>query len=71
MARHKGKPSGINKLEGTGIPSKMTPSDVENTDKLTNKYVNEDAEPSSHLRSNKQNRNVDKSKSTNAHGYKN
>ena len=72
MARHKGKPSGNNKLDDTtGIPSNLTADNIGNNEKQTRKYTDDDARIAKHVREKNPNRNVDKEKATNAHGYKN
>jgi len=70
MSRSKGKPSGINKSEGTGMPSDFKPQDQKTDKKLTREYTEDDKKPAGHLRSKSPNRNVNKLKATNAHGYK-
>ena len=71
MSRNKGKPSGVNKSEGTGTPLDFKPEDV-NTDKeVTQKYTDEDKNRSNKVRLTHPNRNVDKGDATNAGGYKN
>jgi hypothetical protein len=71
MSRSKGKPSGINKSEGTGMPSDFKPEDL-NTDKeVTRKYTDDDKKPAEKVRITHPNRNVDKGDATNAGGYKN
>ena len=72
MARHKGKPSGINKpKKTTGIPSNFTPDSTKQDEQQTQKYTEDDTRIAGHIRERNPNRNVDKEKATNAHGYKN
>jgi hypothetical protein len=72
MSRHKGKPSGINKPEGgTGTPSDFKPENLEKDEKLTHDYTDDDEKISGNVHIKNPNRNVDKPKPTNAHGYKN
>ena len=71
MARHNGKPSGVNKSEGTGVPQKIQPTPAKGRKNDPEKYVNEDGEVSEQVRTNNPNRNVDKEDATNAGGYKN
>lgn len=68
MTTHKGKPSGINKSEGTGTPSNLDNKDLKKDQQLTDQYTQRDttARPQSHS-----NRNEDKPDATNAGGYKN
>ena len=71
MSRNKGKPSRLNKSEGTGIPSDFKPQDLKGDKELTQKYTDDDKKLATQVRSKNRNRNVDKEKATNAHGYKN
>ena len=72
MRRNKGKPSGLNKSEeGTGTPSDFKPRDLKSDEKLTQIYTDDDKKVADQVRSKSRNRNVDKGKATNAHGYKN
>ncbi len=66
MRLDKGQPSGTNKSEGTGTPSK-----IKNDEELTRKYTNEDKNIAKEVRTNNQNRNTSKEDATNAGGYKN
>ncbi len=68
---NKGKPSGINKSEGTGIPHKLKDKNLEKDKKLTENYTDGDTSISDNVQTNNPNRNVDKSDATNAGGYKN
>jgi hypothetical protein len=67
----KGKPSGINKSEGTGIPQKLEDKNLKRDKELTENFTDKDTEISDNVRHNNPNRNVDKSDATNAGGYKN
>ena len=71
MSRNKGKPSGLNKSEGTGIPSDFKPRDLKKDKEITQKYTDDDKKLADQVPSKHRNRNVDKENSTNAHGYKN
>jgi hypothetical protein len=71
MARDKGKPSGVNKEEGTGVPQNIQPAPSGGRENDSEKYINEDGEVSEQVRTNHPNRNVDKEDATNAGGYKN
>jgi hypothetical protein len=72
MSRNKGKPSGLNKPEeGTGVPSDLKPRNLNKDEALTKEYTDDDKKLADHVRSKHPNRNVDKEKATNAHGYKN
>jgi hypothetical protein len=72
MARHKGKPSGINKPEeSTGIPSNFTPERIKRDHLITRKYTDHDEKLADHVRTRHPNRNVDKKEPTNGGGYKN
>jgi len=65
MRLDKGKPSGINKSEGTGVPSKVK-HDMKKDDELTRRHTDEDVR----ARTRKPNRNTDKGDPTNAGGYR-
>jgi hypothetical protein len=65
MSEEKGKPSGINKSEGTGIPSKPASADINKNEQLDNELANDDK----NLPRGKPNRNVDKDDATNKGGY--
>lgn len=67
----KGKPSGINKSEGTGIPHKLENKDLEKDKKLTEKYTDDDTSISDNVQHNNPNRNVDKDDATSTGGHKN
>ena len=73
MARrtNKGKPSGGNKSEGTGMPSSFTPQHTNNDRKQTRKYTNESDDQIGKVNMRHPNRNTDKNNPTNAGGYKN
>ena len=71
MATDKGKPSGVNKSDGTGVPQNIQPVPAGGRENDQEKYINEDGEISEHVRTNNPNRNVDKEDATNAGGYKN
>lgn len=71
MRPDKGKPSGVNKSQGTGTPSNIRPGNIKNDTKLTDKYTVDDNAVAEGVRVKNPNRNVDKGKATNAHGYKN
>jgi hypothetical protein len=72
MARHKGKPSGINKPEETtGVPTNLTPDNADLNQEQTEKYTEDDTRIAENIREKNPNRNVNKEKATNAHGYKN
>jgi len=68
---NKGKPSGIGKSEGTGMPSDFRPEDLEKDKNITRKYTDEEKTQTSKARVKHPNRNVDKADATNAGGYKN
>ena len=71
MAKHKGKPSGINKPEvPTGVPANYTPESMKKDHVMTRKYTEQDEKLASHLRTRHPNRNVDKIPPTNGGGYK-
>lgn len=65
MRLDKGQPSGANKSEGTGTPSK-----IRNDKKLTEKYTEEDKKIADGIRTNDTNRNTQKEDPTNAGGYR-
>ncbi|HET9429975.1 MAG TPA: hypothetical protein VFO70_02305, partial [Chitinophagaceae bacterium] len=71
MSRNKGKPSGLNKSIGTGVPSKLKNSNLKRDNLITQKYTDDDKSIAGHVRVKNPNRNVDKQDATNAHGYKN
>ncbi len=71
MAEEKGKPSGINKSEGTGTPQKMENKNLTKDKALTEKFTDNDTSVSENVQTNNPNRNVDKTDATNAGGYKN
>ena len=71
MRTDKGKPSGANKNEGTGVPSKISLKTLKDDQRLTEQYTDEDTRLASNVRTSKQNRNTGKLHSTNAGGYKN
>ena len=72
MARHKGKPSGINKpVTETGIPSDFSPEKMKKDHQVTRKYTDHDSKLAEHVRTRHPNRNVDKTEATNGGGYKN
>lgn len=67
-----GQPSGTNKSDkGTGVPSNITPENIEQNREMTEKYITEDNEISDSIRTNNPNRNTDKEDATNAGGYVN
>jgi hypothetical protein len=68
MARDTGKPSGINKSEGIGTPSKA--GNEEQDRKISEKYTNDENELKESVRERHPNRNTDKDDATNAGGYK-
>ncbi len=69
--RNKGKPSGINKSEGgTGTPSNINDGKMGKDNKITRQYTDEDRKLADHVRTKNPNRNVDKPKATNIHGYR-
>lgn len=70
MARDKGKPSGINKSEGTGVPSKLSPADQEKNNPVSDKYTKDEDQVTDDIRELHPNRNTDKGRATNAGGYK-
>ena len=70
MRVDKGKPSGANRSEGTGVPSKVK-QNIKQDDQITEKYTEDDNKISSHVRSGHPNRNTNKLHPTNAGGYKN
>jgi hypothetical protein len=64
MRRDKGKPSGVNKSEGTG-----TPSNVNDSGQKKDKGLSRDTEETApHIKH--PNRNVDKGNATNIDGYR-
>jgi hypothetical protein len=69
--RDKGKPSGGNKSEGTGMPSSFTPRDTNNDRRQTRKYTDESDELIGRAPMRHPNRNTGKPNPTNAGGYKN
>jgi len=71
MSKHKGKPSGKTKPEGTGIPSAINPDDLKRDKKITGEYTDNDNKISGSVHSKHPNRNVNKKEATNAGGYKN
>ena len=71
MSRNKGRPSGLNKSEGTGVPSNLKPRNLNKDKALTEEYTDDDRKLAGHVRSKHPNRNVNKENATNAHGYKN
>jgi len=71
MSRNKGKPSGINKSEGTGIPAGIDSKKIKKDQAITKEYTDDDKKIADHVHSKHPNRNVDKEHATNAHGYKN
>ena len=68
MSSNKAKPSGLNKSEGTGIPSNIKPAGLKKDEKLTRDFTDDDKKSA---RIQKPNRNVDKGNATNIHGYRN
>lgn len=71
MSKHKGKPSGLNKPEeGTGTPSNIKPANLKKDEKLTREYTDDDKKLAQQVRTKNPNRNVDKDKATNIHGYR-
>jgi hypothetical protein len=71
MRIDKGKPSGPNRSEGTGVPSKIKAGKLGEDEKITNKFTEEDKKIADHVRKGHPNRNTNKLHSTNAGGYKN
>jgi len=71
MRTDKGKPSGANKSEGTGIPSKINSKKLKKDARLTDEFTDDDKKLAENVRTNKQNRNTNKLHPTNAGGYKN
>jgi hypothetical protein len=72
MARHKGRPSGVNKPETpTGVPSNYTPETRKKDHQVTRKYTDHDEKLAGHVRTRHPNRNVDKPDATNVGGYRN
>jgi hypothetical protein len=63
--KEKGKPSGANKQEGTGVPS-----EVRAKQKGAGKYVDESNELKDNVKERHPNRNTEKNDATNAGGYK-
>ena len=71
MASDNGQPSGSNKQEsGTGIPTRMDDSNMQNDRDKTERYTNDDESISDDMRVNHPNRNTSKDNATNAGGYK-
>jgi hypothetical protein len=70
MSTHKGKPSGINKSEGTGTPSDFKPADLEKDEEIRDQHMNVDGNDNEDVKVKHPNRNVDKPDATNAGGYK-
>ena len=68
--KHKGKPSGTNKSTGTGTPANIKPGDLKHDKRLTQQYTDEDKKLSDQVKAKGPNRNVNKLKATNIHGYR-
>jgi hypothetical protein len=68
---NKGKPSGRNKPAGTGTPSDFHSDELKKDARLTKKYTEDDKNIAGQVRTGHRNRNVNKTKATNAGGYKN
>ena len=68
--RDKGKPSGANKQEGSGLRPDMPAEKIEQDEQMTEKYTADEDEPAESLRVMHPNRNTDKNNATNAGGYK-
>ena len=73
MDRHDlGRPSGTDKSEEpTGIPTKLSPEDMAENQKMTERYTDDDGAIANDVRTGHPNRNEDKGDATNAGGYKN
>ncbi len=66
-----GKPSGVDKQEsGTGIPSKISDSNMQNDEDLTDRYTNDDESIAEGVRTLHSNRNTDKQDGSNIGGYR-
>ena len=62
MPREKGKPSGIGKSEGTGMPSDFRADSSKKDKKITQKYTEDETQLANDLRVRHPNRNVNKEK---------
>ena len=67
---HKGRPSGTNKSEGTGVPSKLQPEDLKKDEEITDKFMEKEDKVADNVHVLHPNRNTDKPDATNAGGYK-
>jgi len=67
---HLGKPSGVDKSEGTGLRPDMPPEKLKEDEAATNKYTKGEDELADNLKVRHPNRNTDKDDATNAGGYK-
>jgi len=67
---HRGQPSGTNKSEGTGLSTDLQNQDLDKNEEMTDKYLSGEDELNENVREKNPNRNTDKDKPTNAHGYK-
>lgn len=67
---NKGKPSGNTRSEGTGTPSQVKPAKLRQDNKFTQEYTDDDKKLADHVKSTHPNRNVNKQKPTNIHGYR-
>lgn len=71
MRIDKGKPSGVNRSEGTGVPSKISSKKMKEDDRITDEYTENDERIAPGVKTKHPNRNTDKLHPTNAGGYKN
>lgn len=66
---HRGKPSGANKNEGTGLRPDMPPEKLEGDNEITDKYMEGEDQVADNVNLRHPNRNTDKGDATNAGGY--
>jgi hypothetical protein len=70
MAKHKGRPSGTRRSEGSGIPYKIDAKYPERADGPDEEYLDSNKKLTGKIAPQHPNRNVNKGKATNAGGYK-
>jgi hypothetical protein len=67
---HRGRPSGTNKSEGTGLRPNMPPEELKKDQEITDKYMEGEDKVADNVPVRHPNRNTDKPDATNAGGYK-
>ena len=70
MARHKGRPSGTPRSEGSGIPYKIDVKEVQRFDGADEEYLDSTKKLTGKIAPQHPNRNVNKGKATNAGRYR-